>query len=127
MALALLAMNEVFGKFFDVWPIEAAEPQAFRECQGGSPFIFDVQTHYVSSSYTGGWKEALLGLRRNAREMGINPKLSGDTGTMKDLSWENYIKEVFLDSETDLALISTPPGPYPWVGGGPPKRNGAYP
>jgi hypothetical protein len=31
MALALLAMNQVFGRFFDIWPIEAAEPQAFRE------------------------------------------------------------------------------------------------
>ena len=122
MALALLAMNEVFGTFFDVWPIEAAEPQAFRERQGDSPFIFDVQTHYVSSSYAGAWREALLGLRRTAQEMGVNPKLSGDSGTMKDLSWENYVKEVFLDSETDLALISTPPGPYPWEAVVPPKE-----
>ena len=122
MALALLAMNQVFGKFFDVLPIEAAEPQAFRERRGPSPFIFDVQTHYVSSSYNGRWKDALLGLRRRAREMGVNPKLSGDTATMKDLSWENYIREVFLDSDTDLALISTPPGPYPWEAVVPPKE-----
>ncbi len=122
MALALLAMNEVFGKFFDVWPIEAAEPQAFHERQGDTPFIFDVQTHYVSSSYKGEWREALLELRRRAREMGVNHKLSGDTGTMKDLSWENYVREVFLDSDTDLALISTPPGPYPWEAVVPPKE-----
>ena len=122
MALALVAINHVFGKFFDVLDVEAAEPQAFRERQGDTPFIFDIQTHYVSSSYQGHWKEALLGLRRRARDMGFNPSLSADKGTMQDLSWENYIKEVFLDSDTDLALISTPPGDYPWEAIVPPKE-----
>ncbi len=84
--------------------------------------LTDVQTHYVSFSYNGAWKDALVGFRRRAREMGVNPKLSGDTGTMIDLSWENYVREVFLDSETYLALISIPPGPYPWEA----KRNEAY-
>ncbi|MEJ2230678.1 MAG: amidohydrolase family protein, partial [Nitrospirales bacterium] len=123
MALAFLAMNQVLGKFFDVLDLEAAEPQAIQELKGEPPFIFDVQTHYVSSSFKEpGWKKGLLGLRRRAREMGLNPKLSGDTGTMADLSVENYIKEVFLDSDTSLGLISTPPGPYPWEAVVPPKE-----
>ena len=123
MALAFLAMNEVFGKFFDVLAVEAAEPPAVQEKKGPVPFIFDVQTHYVSSSFhLPGWKEGLLGLRRRAKEMGLNPQLSGDTGTMADLSVANYIKEVFLDSDTSLGLISTPPGPYPWEAVVPPKE-----
>ena len=123
MALAFLAMNEVFGKFFDVLAVEAAEPPAVQEKKGPVPFIFDVQTHYVSSSFhLPGWKESLLGLRRRAKEMGLNPQLSGDTGTMADLSVANYIKEVFLDSDTSLGLISTPPGPYPWEAVVPPKE-----
>jgi hypothetical protein len=123
MALAFLAINQVFGKFFDVLDVEAAEPQAVQELKGTIPFIFDVQTHYVSSSFDQpGWKKGLLGLRRRAKEMGVNPKLSGDTGTMADLSWENFVKEVFLDSDTSLALISTPPGPYPWESVVPPKE-----
>jgi len=123
MALAFLAMNQVFGKFFDALDVEAAEPQAVKERKGEPPFIFDVQTHYVSSSFKEPkWKEGLLGLRRRAREMGLNPKLSGDSGTIADLSWENYIKEVFLDSDTSLGLISTPPGPYPWEAVIPPKE-----
>ncbi|MDR4493428.1 MAG: amidohydrolase family protein [Nitrospirales bacterium] len=123
MALAFLTMNQVFGKFFDVLASEAAEPQAFQERKGEMPFIFDVQTHYVSSSFNQpGWKDGLLGLRRRAREMGVNPKLSGDRGTMEDLSLENYIKEVFLDSDTSIGLISTPPGPYPWEAVVPPKE-----
>lgn len=123
MAVALLAMNQVFGKFFDILEVEAAEPHAFRERRGEPTFIFDVQTHYVSSTFKKeGWRQALLGLRRRARDMGLNPKLSTDTGTMDDLSWENYVKEVFLDSDTSLAMISTPPGPYPWESVVPPKE-----
>ena len=51
MALAFLGMNQVFGKFFDVLDLEAAEPQAVQELKGTIPFILDVQTHYVSSSF----------------------------------------------------------------------------
>jgi hypothetical protein len=95
MALAFLAMNQVFGKFFDVLDIEAAEPLASQERKGKTPFILDVQTHYVSSTFQQtGWKEALLGLRRRARDLGVNPKLAGDSGTMADLSWENFSRRL---------------------------------
>ncbi len=132
MAAALLAMNAVFGRFFDVLDVEMAEAAAFAERKGELFFIFDVQTHYVSAGYDphdaeslrkgAVSKQALLGLRRRARDMGVNPTLAGDTKTLADLSWENYIKEVFLDSDTSLALISTPPGPYPQEAVVPPKE-----
>ena len=132
MAVALLAMNSVFGKFFDVLEVEALEPPAFAERKGDPPFILDVQTHYVSSGYDpqnseasrkgAVTREGLLSLRRRARESGMNPRLRGDRGTLADLSWENFVKEVFLDSETALALISTPPGPYPQVAFVPPRE-----
>jgi uncharacterized protein len=41
----------------------------------------------------------------------LNPKLAAHPVTIEDLHWENFLKEVVLDSETDVALISTPPGP----------------
>ena len=82
-----------------------------------------MQTHYVGSHYDptdaednrkgAVSKQALLSLRRWIRESGLNPKLAGDQGTIDDLSWKNFVKEVFLDSETTIGLISTPPGPYP--------------
>ncbi len=123
MALAFLAMNQVFGEFFDVLDVEAAESQAVHALKGIPPFILNVQTHYVSSSFNQpGWKEGLLGLRRRAKEMGDNPELSGDTGTMAGLSWGNFIKEVFLDSDTSIGLISTLPGPYPWDSVVPPQE-----
>lgn len=49
MAGALLAMNAVFGRFFNVGEVELFEPAAFAEQQGVPYFIFDVQTHYVGS------------------------------------------------------------------------------
>jgi predicted TIM-barrel fold metal-dependent hydrolase len=130
MAVSLLAMNAVFGRFFDVSPVEAAEPSAFAERAGAAPFVVDVQLHYVSAGYdphdaeagrTGGiTKQGLLGLRRRSRR--LNPGLERDRGTLADLSWENFVKEVFLDSETAIGLISTPPGPYPQEAVVPPKE-----
>ena len=34
MAAAFLAMNEVFGEFFAISPVEAAEPAAFEQLRG---------------------------------------------------------------------------------------------
>jgi predicted TIM-barrel fold metal-dependent hydrolase len=129
MAVSLLAINAVFGRFFDVLPVEAAEPAAFQTRSGDPLFILDVQLHYVGAAYDphdaevarrGVSKPALLGLRRSARR--LNPTLASDRGTLADLSWANMVKEVFLDSETSMGLISTPPGPYPEQAVVPPKE-----
>src|SRR5213593_2006709 len=74
MAVSLLAMNAVFGRFFDVLPVEAVDPAAFQQQTGGPFFIFDVQVHYVGAGYDPDNAEAgrkgavtkqdLLGLRQ---------------------------------------------------------------
>jgi predicted TIM-barrel fold metal-dependent hydrolase len=130
MATSLLAMNAVFGRFWDVQPVEAADQGAFKARSGDAYFIFDVQLHYVGAGYDpqneeasrkgAVSKQALLGLRQGSRR--LNPKLASDRGTMADLAWANMVKEVFLDSETDIGLISTPPGPYPQEAVVPPKE-----
>ena len=94
LAASLLAMNAVFGHFFDVLPVETADAAAFQERSGPPFFIFDVQLHYVSAGYDPSNAEgsrkgavskgALLGLRRGSRR--LNPKLESDRGTMADLS-----------------------------------------
>jgi predicted TIM-barrel fold metal-dependent hydrolase len=51
LAVAFLAMNEVYGKMFDVDKAEVYEPEAARE--RGIPrdvFVFDDQTHMIRSS-----------------------------------------------------------------------------
>ena len=95
MAASLLAMNAVFGRFFDVLPVEVADAAAFQERTGPPIFIFDVQLHYVSAGYDPSnaeagrrgavSKQALLGLRQRSRR--LNPKLESDRGSMADLSW----------------------------------------
>src|SRR5437870_2020744 len=95
IATSLLAMNAVFGRFFDVLTVEAADPAAFRERTGEPFFIFDVQVHYVGAGYDPDnaeagrkgavTKQALLGLRQQARRM--NPQLASDRGTLTDLPW----------------------------------------
>ena len=132
MAIAFLAMNSVFGRFFEVSEAEAAEPAARNAAAGAGnpPFIFDVQLHYVGASYDPANAEAgrkgavskgaLRGLRTSAKKM--NPALAADSGSMADLSWQNFIKEVFFDSETSIGLISTPPGPYPQEAVVPPRE-----
>ncbi|HEX4985982.1 MAG TPA: amidohydrolase family protein [Burkholderiales bacterium] len=130
MAMSFMAMNAVFGRFFDVGVAEAAETAAAKEAGGAPHFIFDVQLHYVGDHYDPANAEAsrrgavskggLMRLRGNSKR--FNPKLASDTGTLADLSWQNFIKEVFLDSETAIGLISTPPGPYPNEAVVPPKE-----
>ena len=130
VATSLLAMNAVFGHFWDVRPVEAADPAAFKERSGDPYFIFDVQLHYVGAGYDPqqrGGEPPRRGQQGRAarappRLRRLNPKLASDRGTMADLAWANMVKEVFLDSETDIGLISTPPGPYPQEAVVPPKE-----
>ena len=100
MAAAFLVMNEVFGPVFDVRPVEAWEAAATVERPPLGPFVFDVQTHHVAAPRS---TPSILRLRSIGRR--LNPDL-GDSPRMHDLSLENYIKEVFLDSGTSVAVIS---------------------
>ena len=52
MAASLLAMNAVFGRFFDVLPSRGGRAGGVRRSAAGAPFfIFDVQLHYVGAGY----------------------------------------------------------------------------
>ena len=132
MATSLLAMNAVFGRFFDVLPVEAADPAAFKERKGASLLhlrraaplrrapAYDPHNAEASRKGAVSKQGAARAAQRSARR--LNPKLASDRGTLADLSWENFVKEVFLDSETAIGLISTPPGPYPQEAVVPPKE-----
>ena len=105
MATAFAALNHVFGPFFKVEAAELLEAAAAEKKT--RYFIFDVQTHHVDP---GGPPQSLSGLmnfRRIARDW--NPELKKRQPRQEDLFLANFIKEIFLDSETDLALISGVP------------------
>src|SRR3984893_10455382 len=98
---AFLALNAVFVGFFEVDPVEAVESAAADARKPSDQFIFDVQTHHVAAPRQ---FPQLLGLRRVGRPW--NSELEKDRGTMEDLYLGNYIKEIFLDSDTTVAVIS---------------------
>ena len=51
MAAAMLAMNEVFGRFFDVSLLELFEPAAYGAASAPQDlFVFDDQLHFVRGS-----------------------------------------------------------------------------
>ena len=106
MAAAFCAMNTVFGPCFVVAEAEAADPDASAERSRNlsGQFVFDVQLHFVRDEYA--W-EGLLGLRRYAKN--FNPALKEEKATLRDFKFENFIREVFVQSETTLGLLSGAP------------------
>jgi predicted TIM-barrel fold metal-dependent hydrolase len=106
MAAAFLAMNEVFGRVFEVSPAEAAEPgvAAARAGALSNQFICDVQTHFVRDDFK---QDGLLGLAKYAKQH-WNPALAGENDLAR-FKFENYIKEIFVDSDTKVALLSGAP------------------
>jgi predicted TIM-barrel fold metal-dependent hydrolase len=108
MASAISAMNQVFGDFFAVNADETTDPLA-TDADRTDYFIFDVQTHHVVPGHAEtkmNGKLAPIDLRRTGAQM--IPELAGEVAP-EDLYLQNYVKEVFLDSETDVACITGVP------------------
>jgi len=116
MATAFVALNDVFGRVFDVSPAEAAEPAAAaaRANDLANQFILDDQVHFVRDDYK---VEDILGLAKYAGEH-WNPSIMKDAyGISLDrYKFENFLKEVYLDSDTKVALLSGAPfdNPAAW-------------
>jgi predicted TIM-barrel fold metal-dependent hydrolase len=106
MAAAFLAMNDVFGPVFDVSRAEAAAPGAAdaRAQALAGQFILDDQTHFVRDDFK---QDGLLGLAQFARQH-WNPALVGEKSLAR-FKFENYVKEIFVDSDTKVALLSGAP------------------
>ena len=107
MATAFLAMNEVFGPVFSVNAAEAAEPDrsAARAAILRDQFILDDQTHFVHDGFA---HEELIGLALFAAEH-WNPALDKSQLSLASFKFENYVREIFLNSDTKVALLSGAP------------------
>jgi len=127
-AAAFLAMNEVFGRFFDVDLVDMLEPAAYA--QSGAPrdlFVFDDQLHMVRGSQKGGGAPLRAiaqgsssapafttnpynpkGLRDERGDVwGVwNPALVGLPITSANAQIVRFIKDVFLDSQITIGLLS---------------------
>lgn len=102
MAAAFLALNEVFGPYFTVDAAEPLDPELRDEKWPKDQFIFDIQTHHVD--VPGGRGKAVLVFRQQAER--FNPDLKGRKHVHEDLALENYVKEIFFDSDTVMGVIS---------------------
>jgi uncharacterized protein len=106
MAAAFLAMNEVFGHVFEVSRVEAATP-GVAEARAGAlagQFIFDDQVHFVRDDFN---HTELLDLAKFAQQH-WNPALAAPNDLAR-YKFANFVKEIFADSDTKVALLSGAP------------------
>jgi predicted TIM-barrel fold metal-dependent hydrolase len=99
-------MNEVFGRVFDVSQAEAQQPGVAAQRAGAlaGQFIVDVQTHFVRDDFK---QAGLLDLAKYAKQH-WNPSLAGENDLAR-YKFENYVREVYVDSDTKVALLSGAP------------------
>ena len=115
-ASALLAFNTANaaagkrGGFFEIEAEAALEPQLAQARLGGKgEFIFDVQGHFVDP--TGAWVKTAP-----ADSFTWSPKAGcglaakpGPLSYLNCLGPEEFVKDVFLDSDTDMMVLSFVP------------------
>ena len=112
MAAAFVAMNDTFGAVFDVSRAEAATPAMAQERANAlkDQFIMDMHTHFLRDDTR---IQTFVRQREAVGKAGWNPALVDKPQTIEDLKWNNYFKEIFLDSDTKIALISSAPSDIP--------------
>ncbi|MGD8476183.1 MAG: amidohydrolase family protein, partial [Burkholderiales bacterium] len=116
-ASTLLAFNQAYaaagkaGGWFDIDAQAALDPQVAATHLDKNEFIFDVQGHFVDP--TGAWVKKLP---PGARPLSFAPKTHcdrasepGDLSYLNCLNSEEFIKDVFLDSDTDMMVLSFVP------------------
>jgi uncharacterized protein len=116
-ASTLLAFNAAHaqagrsGGFFEVSQEAALDTQIAAAELGKREFIFDVQGHFVNPS--GAWTRSLPSSARPLRDL---PKAQCAPATeangreyLKCLSADEFIKDVFMDSDTDIMVLSFVP------------------
>ncbi|ALO45358.1 amidohydrolase family protein [Pseudohongiella spirulinae] len=112
--LAFNAANAAAGKtggFYQISDDAAVDLQLAQAEVGGNEFIFDVQGHYVNPN--GAWLQLVP---ENSRPYSTLPKAScemaddpGNRSYLNCLSADEFIKDVFFDSDTSIMVLSFVP------------------
>ena len=116
-ASTLLAFNAAqvavgrTGGLFALADEAAVDEGAARAALGGDEFVFDVQGHFVNP--TGAWLQhvpedakPLSGMPAAGCAMGEGP---GARSYLKCLGPDAFVKDVFMDSDTDVMVLSFVP------------------
>ena len=117
VAGSLLGMNAAYaeankvGGYFELDKTAALDLVAARSAIDGDEFIFDVQGHFVNP--TGAW---IKRLPPNARPLRMPKTQScgptkgpGEIDYLNCIGQDEFIKDVFMDSDTDLMVLSFVP------------------
>jgi predicted TIM-barrel fold metal-dependent hydrolase len=117
VATTLLAFNEAnaragkTGGWFDLDRTAAVDPELAAAALEGNEFIFDVQGHFVDPN--GAWVKKLP---PGARPLSFASKArcaladgAGDLAYLRCLGPDEFLKDVFLDSDTDMMVLSFVP------------------
>jgi predicted TIM-barrel fold metal-dependent hydrolase len=129
MAASFVAMNEVFGPYFKVDPLEMLVPEAYAAAAAPTDlFVFDDQLHLVRGSRG----NALRGLRglaqgptvglpsnpfnkdnkldERGQPWGVwNPALVGLPYNPENFLLTDFIRQVYLDSAVTVGLLTNVP------------------
>jgi uncharacterized protein len=108
MTAAFVAMNDVYGAVFDADAADVADPDRAdaRAHSLRGQAIVDGHTHFLRDDTR---LTQFVSIREDAAEQGWNPALVGKPQTIEHLKYDNYFKEMYLDSDTKVALISSAP------------------
>ncbi|MDQ2964034.1 MAG: amidohydrolase [Pseudomonadota bacterium] len=119
-ASTLLAMNAAYaayaaggrrGGYYDLPAESALDMQLARSALDRQEFIFDVQGHFVNP--TGAWTRALppgaQPLKGFSELKGCSAASAPGLGYLQCLGSDAFIKDIFLDSDTDLVVLSFVP------------------
>src|SRR5262249_38733361 len=105
MAAAMIALNQAHGEAYDVDLVEAFDQDAFQERWPKDQFIFDVQTHHVDVNKN--WYDDTPTGRGVTRFFErLRPEAKTRDEALEQLNRAHYVKEVFGDSDTVMAVIS---------------------
>jgi len=112
MAASFVALNQVFGHLFEASEAEAATPDladARADALSGQ-MVIDGHTHFLRDD------TRLMGFikgREAVGKFGWNKDLAAKEQTIDDLKYGNYFKEIYMDSDTKVALLSNSPSDVP--------------
>ncbi|HEV8031484.1 MAG TPA: amidohydrolase family protein [Stellaceae bacterium] len=113
MAASFVAMNQVFGHLFDASVAEAATPDLANERAAGlsGQYVIDGHTHFLRDDTR---LNGFVAMRNAVGKTGWNKQLSEEgEQTIDNLKYGNYVKEVYMDSDTKVALLSNSPSEVP--------------
>jgi uncharacterized protein len=104
---AAFAARGIDGGRFLLPPEAALEPAAAAEALQGREFIFDVQTHLVNP--LGNWRKRANHRLWEEALASFPQARCGEADPVACFAADRFIKEVFVDSDTHMAVLSFVP------------------